>query len=1591
MKIQIRCFCVILTGLMVLSLIPPVFADNQVKMDWPMFRQNESRSGETPVALNPASMLEQWRFQTGSSISSSPVIHNDTAYVISDNRKLYALDLENGQRRWESDVFTNYSVPLGAPTVTNDRIYFLTGGASDRPSYLYCYSTEGYRLWNFAAFGQFTTHSPLVYGNKIFAGASTDIFYCINTGGNQIWQYALNAPAAGAPSMGANRVFVISSKGRLYAFDYDSLSNLFEIDIPVSSPSECKSSPAFYDGIVYVATRSLNNRGEMFAINAYTGEIIWKTGPLANFTSSPSVSTNFIYIGSEDNIVYAIGRADGKVKWKYATRGRILSSPALSGETLFAASSDGSIYAFDQRGEIQWKTSLGGEIITSPAISNNKLVITQSNNCIAFADNIDFSITATPSEISLYQSEETTLQLNIQASGSMSQNVILRADSVPLGIETIIIQNVLRLSEGQGKAQIKITTHKETKPGTHSFFVIAETSGRTRRVRITIEVLQISEGSFYIQINPQNAEVQAGNAIVYEIEVGTRDQYRGSVQLSILSPPSGFQFTFQEPRIEVPGYTSLVVFVDITVDPDRYPIAVEGLGGGRRELARVSLLVQGTRRYDWTGFGNTNQLTNYTREAVSHSLENRYIFQAEGSIRSQPAIVGDTAYFTSEIPRESKHHATKLYAIDIRTGELKWDYFLGVSSKQLPDIGQEGPDDPPPWISSPRIYNNKLFVGTLDGLLFCMDTKSGRPIWYRNVGSSIRSSPTVGDGKVYFGTENNRVYALDIESGEQRWMTELKGPVYSTPAFYNQRVYVSSYDNHLHSLSSANGLIFWSFNGFRSKFKASPTVGEKGIYIGGAGENKYFYRVNLNGSAKWQVLTAAEIPSTAALNEVEDAIYYLNVAQQENLQLSQLTRMNTETKDKVWGYSAGGGVISTSPVIAEDRILFGGMDKSFNIVGKDGQLVFKQVLDAPIQGSPAVGRGVVLIGTNSGKLYAFTSNIIFTLIPEKQIITLFQGETTDIGIKVITDSVLKNPVRFSADNLPPGASIEFLPSEINQFPGSTTMRIKLSEQTPVGRYNISIMGTSGSYRRSTTLDLRIQNLAPGSFKLESTELEKEINAGSTVRSEISAQPVGGFNAPITFSVVSELPDHIQVLFNPRTISLPGKTTLSIEVPPTASPQQFELIIRGAGGGKSESIIFKVSVFENLTGDFSIKVSPLDQTIYTGEKAVFDILAEGWDGFNEIITLGLEGLPGDLKTSFITDKLRNGEKSILTIESTVDTLPSEHNFFITARAQKTTKKIPVKLVIIQEKGDFSFNFPPNFMLSLTAGTQKSFSFKPSFSVSWNAPVSFTLLNVPNYVKVEIQPSTLEPKDFSNHVEIIFYADERAPDQTVSLTLQGTGGGKTRSVQFRLQTLSTQQGFVSLTMSPYYPQIKRDYETPIDIVVSNARNTAYLEFIFRWDPILTKVSSLQLNASLEHPSVGATLTHEINQEKGFALIKITLPSNNALQGDHFLLQILMVGINSGETILHIENTIARDSNLDLIPSKGSSMNALVTLYLPGDVNGDGKVDIEDLVLFARAFGSKKGDSNYNSRADFNNDGQVDGLDLILLAYNWGEKIP
>jgi hypothetical protein len=71
-------------------------------------------------------------------------------------------------------------------------------------------------------------------------------------------------------------------------------------------------------------------------------------------------------------------------------------------------------------------------------------------------------------------------------------------------------------------------------------------------------------------------------------------------------------------------------------------------------------------------------------------------------------------------------------------------------------------------------------------------------------------------------------------------------------------------------------------------------------------------------------------------------------------------------------------------------------------------------------------------------------------------------------------------------------------------------------------------------------------------------------------------------------------------------------------------------------------------------------------------------------------------------------------------------------------------------------------------------------------------------------------------------------------------------------------------------------------------------------------------------------------------------------------------------------------------------GYASPKMARFVMAGDADGDGLVDVVDLLYMVAAFGSVKGDAQYDPRCDTSLDGAVDVVDLLAMVDNWGESV-
>jgi len=201
----------------------------------------------------------------------------------------------------------------------------------------------------------------------------------------------------------------------------------------------------------------------------------------------------------------------------------------------------------------------------------------------------------------------------------------------------------------------------------------------------------------------------------------------------------------------------------------------------------------------------------------------RWSFKAGGPIRTRAVLAGGMVYFQAD--------DGILYALDRATGAERWR----VRLVEAP-IVRLPPGDPKSRFyrfgSDVTVAGNRLYVGTHDGRVVCLDREQGRPIWQFPSGESVLAAPAIEGSRVYFGSYDGSVYSLDASTGRLLWKRDTGKPVVSTPALAGDRVIVGSRSYDLFGLEAETGAVAWKRYLWFSWVESSPVVRDGIAYVG---------------------------------------------------------------------------------------------------------------------------------------------------------------------------------------------------------------------------------------------------------------------------------------------------------------------------------------------------------------------------------------------------------------------------------------------------------------------------------------------------------------------------------------------------------------------------------------------------------------------------------------------------------------------------------------------------------------------------------------------------------------------------------------
>ena len=82
-------------------------------------------------------------------------------------------------------------------------------------------------------------------------------------------------------------------------------------------------------------------------MDAATGEQEWAFETGGELSSSPTVAEGTVFVGSDDDYLYAVDAATGEQEWAFETGADVESSPTVAEGTVFVGSKDDNLYAVD--------------------------------------------------------------------------------------------------------------------------------------------------------------------------------------------------------------------------------------------------------------------------------------------------------------------------------------------------------------------------------------------------------------------------------------------------------------------------------------------------------------------------------------------------------------------------------------------------------------------------------------------------------------------------------------------------------------------------------------------------------------------------------------------------------------------------------------------------------------------------------------------------------------------------------------------------------------------------------------------------------------------------------------------------------------------------------------------------------------------------------------------------------------------------------------------------------------------------------------------------------------------------------------------
>lgn len=265
------------------------------------------------------------------------------------------------------------------------------------------------------------------------------------------------------------------------------------------------------------------------------------------------------------------------------------------------------------------------------------------------------------------------------------------------------------------------------------------------------------------------------------------------------------------------------------------------------------------------------------------------------------------------------------------------------------------------------IAHDRVYVGNEYGVLFAIDSGTGKEVWRFATEDSITAAPAVSEAALFLPSNDGKLYALDLDSGTEIWQYGTEDKISASPVLVNDPesgdawVLINGYDGATRCLDAETGSVVWEYE-TQDFINGSPAVVDSRYVVFG-GCDAQLHVVNLaDGSLVRMIPAEAQIiNSIATIGAMAFCGNYANQAVGFDITQGKVT----------WVYEDRNLPFYSSPGVGEDLLFIGSRDKHLHAIDwKSGMAAWKYRTGARVEGSPIVFEDAVVFGSEDGRIYA---------------------------------------------------------------------------------------------------------------------------------------------------------------------------------------------------------------------------------------------------------------------------------------------------------------------------------------------------------------------------------------------------------------------------------------------------------------------------------------------------------------------------------------------------------------------------------------------------------------------------------------------